>query len=1077
METSTPASPVPVDRRAPSFKRSFATHAWRVYLALGLMVAGSFFVLPSPAVQNVVGTIISLCTAIAVVVGTRLHRPLHARPWYLLAVGVLLACSGDALWTVYENVWHADAPFPSWVDAIYLSSYVMYICGLLQLVRIRTHGRDWSNLIDALIIAVGLGMMAWVFLMVPYVYDPSLSLLERLVSIAYPLLDVVLVAVVARLLLAPGSFPPAYVFLLWGLVYWLVGDAVYGVLTAQGLYYTGIGMETAWWLGSICIAVAALHPSMRTLGEPGPFQRAKLTVWRLLLLAAAALLAPATLVIEAWRGEAIDVPMIAGGSVVLFVLVIARMSGLMRALAGALEHLETLVTRERSLRKAGVALVAATDRAGLYTAAVEGAWALANNHPATRATLTLGTPGNMTVVAAAGAQTHVRVGQQIAPQFFQSALRDALQQKRSVRLDDLDQHQLHQTLGIRSALRSVCITPLLVQDDVRGMLVLASDVDLPHDCQYALEALGIDVALALESMALAEAVHQRQSDARLAALVQYASDVLFVLDSAGTIRYVSASVTRILGYTPGELIDTARPDMVHPDDLALVQRRMAAIVSTNGAVLPLEVRMRHNNGHWVCMETIASNLLAMPHVQGILLTCRDITERKAFQERLTHQAFHDALTNLPNRALFADRLGHALARAVRQQRAVAVLFLDLDRFKTINDSLGHEAGDQLLLAVTERLQACVRLEDTLSRLGGDEFTILLEDIQHVEQATDMAARILMALRDAFCIQGHEVVVSASIGIILSSSEHAEPTDLLRYADIAMYQAKHAGKARYVVFDQNMNAAAVDRLELEHDLRRAIERNEVQVYYQPIVDLATAQIVGLEALARWQHPQRGFIAPVQFIPLAEETGLIVPLGRCILEQACRQAQTWLAQHPQAQAWELSVNLSARQFRLPTLVEDIAHVLAETHLPPACLKLEITESVVMEAAEVAAITLHELKALGVHLAIDDFGTGYSSLSYLKRFPVDTLKIDRAFIAGLGLNPEDTAIVRAVTTLADSLGLSVVAEGVETAHGVAHLQELGCAFAQGYFFAKPLPATEVTPLLEVGTLETSAPSPIMA
>lgn len=1073
-----PASSPSAEQRASSaFRQRVVAHTWHVYLALGLLICGTFFLLPSPAVQNVVGTSVTFGAALALALGVRIHRPLHAYAWSFMAAGLLMAVSGDTVGVIYENVLRVTTPFPSIADVFYLGSYLVFMFGLLQLTRARMHERDWGTLIDALIVAVGAGMVSWVFLMEPYVRAPSLSLVEKLVSIAYPLVDILTLAVAVRLLFTASVRSSAYLFLSLGITCWLVADTAYGILTLQGTYHTGSVVQVGWMCGYTCIALAGLHPAMREVSKSGSFQRSKLTMRRLVLLAGAALLAPAALVLQNLLEQTIDVPVIAGGAVVLFVLVIARMSGLMRALARSLRHVELLNTRERSLRKSGVALVAATDRSGLYNAAVEGTWALTNNDPITCATLALGTPDTMTVVAAAGTHPHVKPGEQIAPHFFQGLLQDALQQKRTLRADGLDANQLSRSVSVRSSLRSVCITPLLVQGDVRGMILLVSDGDLPPDCQYALEALGIDVALALESMALAEAVHQQQSDARLAALVQHASDVLLVLDPGGTMRYVSPSVTRIFGYSPGELTDGIRPDIVHPDDLARIQRNIETIAATAGATCTLEMRVRHNEGHWMYLETIATNLLDTPFVNGILLTCRDITERKGFEAWLTHQAFHDTLTNLPNRALFADRLQHASARAARQQRNVAVLFFDLDRFKTINDSLGHEAGDQLLLAVTKRLQACVRPEDTLARFGGDEFTILVEDITAVRDATSVAERLLAALNDAFCVHGHEVFVSASIGIMVSNNEYTAPADLLRYADIAMYQAKNAGKARYVVFNRTMNAAAVERLELEHDLRRAIERHDIQVYYQPIIDLTTEQVIGLEALARWHHAQRGFIPPTQFIPLAEETGLIVPLGRWVLEQACRQVRRWQEQYGYANALEISVNLSARQFRQPLLVDDIAQILDDTQLPPASLKLEITESVVMEAADTTAMKLHELKALGVQLAIDDFGTGYSSLSYLKRFPVDTLKIDRAFITGLGLDAEDTAIVHAVTRLAQTLGLSVTAEGVETADIVAQLRRLGCEYAQGYFWAKPLPSDEVAALLAAGVVMADAPPIVSA
>jgi diguanylate cyclase (GGDEF)-like protein/PAS domain S-box-containing protein len=441
--------------------------------------------------------------------------------------------------------------------------------------------------------------------------------------------------------------------------------------------------------------------------------------------------------------------------------------------------------------------------------------------------------------------------------------------------------------------------------------------------------------------------------------------------------------------------------------------------------------------------------------EEVLAIVRNNTERKELERQLAHQAFHDALTDLPNRTLFTDRLGHALTRAARRKVSVAVLFLDLDRFKVVNDSLGHDVGDQLLAAVGRLLRDCVRRGDTVARLGGDEFTILLEDVATTADAAHVAERIMAAMQAPFRLAGHEVCVSASIGIALSGGHTAEPEDLLRDADAALYRSKNRGKARYEVFDASMHARALERLQLENDLRHGIEQGDLRVYYQPIVNLGTGRITGVEALARWLHPTHGFIPPGEFIPLAEESSLILPLSRWVLSAACRQAAAWHGRYPDAPAITVAVNLSVRQFQHPALVEEVAGVLRETGLDPRCLSLEITESMMMETAEATNAILRDLKALGVKLAIDDFGTGYSSLGYLKRFPVDTLKIDRTFVAGLGQDPEDTAIVHAVIRLAHTLGLEVTAEGIETAAQADNLRATGCELGQGYHFAKPLPA----------------------
>ena len=430
-------------------------------------------------------------------------------------------------------------------------------------------------------------------------------------------------------------------------------------------------------------------------------------------------------------------------------------------------------------------------------------------------------------------------------------------------------------------------------------------------------------------------------------------------------------------------------------------------------------------------------------------------------DQLARQAFRDSLTSMPNRALFMDRLSHALTRTERRGEQLAVLFLDLDRFKVVNDSLGHSVGDQLLVGVSQRLAACLRPEDTIARLGGDEFAILLEDVKDDRAPTSVADRLTAELQQPFKVEGREVIITVSIGIAMSTAKRMTPEDILRDADLAMYHAKGKGKARYEVFDKSMNAPAQERMDLELDLRNAVTRGEFILHYQPVVELPSGRITEVEALVRWKHPQRGLLFPADFVGLSEETGLIVPLGRWVLHEACRQTRQWQLASPDTNL-AISVNISARQLQQPGLVEEIAAVLRETRLDAAALRLEITETVVMHDAPTTLAKLEALKALGVQLAIDDFGTGYSSLGYLKRFPVDTLKIDRSFVKGIGDDVEDSAIVRAVITVAKSLNLSVTAEGIETAEQLDHLRALGCDHGQGYFFAKPMASDRVPALL---------------
>ena len=457
---------------------------------------------------------------------------------------------------------------------------------------------------------------------------------------------------------------------------------------------------------------------------------------------------------------------------------------------------------------------------------------------------------------------------------------------------------------------------------------------------------------------------------------------------------------------------------------------------------------------------------------GRVWTFSDITDRKRYEAQLAHRAFHDPLTDLPNRTLFLNRVEHALSRLDRRGKALAVLFFDLDRFKTINDTMGHERGDWLLQEIASRLRDSLRPGDTAARFGGDEFTLLLEDLNGLDDAKAVTERLIESITAPLNFEGREIEVTASIGMALSFSKHDRAGDLLRNADIAMYRAKNKGKARYEVFDTQMSAQALERLQLEIELRQAVKWNQLRLAYQPLVDLALDKVIGVEALVRWQHPERGLIGPSDFIPIAEESGMILPIGEWVLREACTQAKKWEVQFPDTPL-KMSVNLSARQFQGGDIVRDVRRVLEETGLDASHLELEITETAVMEDADETIKTLEELKKLGVKLAIDDFGTGYSSLAYLERFPLDALKIDRSFVAQMGkisrrglragaLSPERSVIMQAVQTLGQGLGIPITAEGIETAEQLAQLREMGCAVGQGFLFARPLDASALSKLL---------------
>ena len=540
----------------------------------------------------------------------------------------------------------------------------------------------------------------------------------------------------------------------------------------------------------------------------------------------------------------------------------------------------------------------------------------------------------------------------------------------------------------------------------------------------------------------------REAEYRM--LAENSSDFLARHAPDGTYRYASPASVAITGYAPDELIGTS-PFRLVPDEDRAATTEFARRLTERDEPATVAFRLRCKDGQLRWLETTARAVRDDVGVRELVSVTRDISDRKQAELELSHAALHDSLTGLPNRALFLDRLGLALRRTERRSGSVAVLFCDLDRFKVVNDSLGHDAGDRLLVDVAQRIGAALRPSDTVARFGGDEFTILCEDIAGEIEAATIAQRIVDVFREPFQLEDGEVFLATSLGIAIARGADDRAEDLIRDADAAMYRAKERGKGRYEIFDEAMRADAMARLETESALRRALERAELRLHYQPEIDLGTGEISGFEALLRWEHPVRGLLGPSAFMPLAEETGLIVGIGEWVLREACAEARRW------PEPLTLSVNLSARQLAQQDLVAMVRRALAETGMDPARLCLEITESAVMESGTATTAQLRALKSLGVCLAIDDFGTGFSSLAHLRRFPVDVLKIDGTFVAGLGREPQDASIVAAVISLAHALDLETVAEGVETDEQLEILKELGCDLAQGYLFARPAPPEE--------------------
>ncbi|MGH9223455.1 MAG: EAL domain-containing protein [Acidimicrobiales bacterium] len=594
-------------------------------------------------------------------------------------------------------------------------------------------------------------------------------------------------------------------------------------------------------------------------------------------------------------------------------------------------------------------------------------------------------------------------------------------------------------------LRSVLCAPIYVE----GRPVACLSV-VHHQIGDLFSEDEVRMAGYITALAGAALEHVAGTEARFRSLAQNSSDVITIVDRHGVTTYQSSSVRRVFGYDAEEHLGRPFVDWVHPEDaptlLSVIEE-----AATGRPVRPLvECRLRHRDGSWRYVETALNNLHGDPSVRGLVLNSRDVGERRALEDALRDRALHDDLTGLANRGLFTDRIEHCLAR--RSSAEGAVIFLDLDDFKGINDSMGHAAGDQLLKGVARRLMTCVRPQDTVARLGGDEFAILLEGADEA-QGRRVAERVLAAMAPAFDLGGHQVHARTSVGLAASGTGGgADAGELLSRADAAMYVAKARGKGRYEVFEPSMQQKALERVTIKTDLQWAVQCDEMEAFYQPVVALRTGDVVGFEAVLRWRHPVRGLLSPAEFIEVAEESGLIVPIGAWTIRQACREGRRLQRAHPQRAPFGMSVNVSTRQLQHPGLLQEVEIALAESEFDPRLLTLEITESATVEDTEAAIFKLQQLKALGLRVAIDDFGTGYSSLSYLRRFPVDQLKIDRSFVAGLGKDDQDTAIVTSVISLAHALGLEAVAEGVETLEQLEHLTALGCDLAQGFNWRRP-------------------------
>jgi diguanylate cyclase (GGDEF)-like protein/PAS domain S-box-containing protein len=967
------------------------------------LLTAAFYAFPSW--HMVIWGAIGVTSAAAVAVGLRRNRPRRRLPWVLICVAILAFVAGDTTYNVLTDVLGAADPFPSVADVLYLALFPLLATGLLSLARSGAPNRDRASLLDTLILTSGVGLLSWIFLISPYVENPDLTSLEKAVSIAYPLGDVLIVATVVRLLTTVRR-SAATILLGVGAVGLLVADVLYGLAQLGGTWQVGGPVDLGWIAFYAGWGAAALHPSMARLTEPRLLRGGEISMRRLVLLGLSSLIAPVVLLLEAARGAVPDARVIGWLSALMFLLVLSRLAGVVGSHRAA-------VARERGLREAGAALVSATEPAAIVGAVRT---AVARLLPKDR-------PHAVVLAFDDPSSSGTRLGPtaSLPPEIA----------------------------GQLGGFELMLSCPLPVGAHGRGgTLYVAAAPAALVPLQGPVEVLVGQAALAVERIALSEEIARRNTEEYFRTLVHNTADVILILNDDNRIRYASPSAATVFGREA--LTGVPLYDLVDPDDRELAGKVLDQVrVCEHGGADWTGVRV---DGRPVQLEVSGRDLRQDPTVRGLVITLRDVTERRRLEDELRHQAFHDSLTGLANRVLFAERVQHASTRGERTGAIVGVLFIDLDDFKVVNDTLGHQVGDELLVAVGRRLVGALRPHDTAARLGGDEFAALIEDARDAADVEQVAERIVFALAEPFLIGDNVVNGVASIGVA-TTADAADAKDLLRQADLALYVAKGAGKGRWRRYQAVLHTAVLQRMQLRAALDQAVAEGAFTLQYQPIVDLSTGGTAGFEALVRWNHPTRGLVGPDEFIEVAEESGLIVPIGNWVLETVVAAAARWHGRRPGDEPPYFSINVSARQFRTPGFADKVKRELEKAGLPPRCLMLEITESLLLRDDEQVWADLSALRDIGVRVAIDDFGTGYSSLSYLRQVPIDVVKIDRSFIGSMSSSEQQRALVDGIVRLAHTLGLQVVAEGIERSTDRDALSDIGCPLGQGYLFSGPL------------------------
>jgi diguanylate cyclase (GGDEF)-like protein/PAS domain S-box-containing protein len=1024
------------------------------YVSLWTALVLAYYALPGLRTET--WGLLGLTGVIAIVAGVLIHRPARRVSWLLLATANTSFVAGEVSFLVASQILHRPLPFPSYADVLYLATYPLYAIGLSIFIWARTPNGDRRSVIDALTLTVGLALISWMYLILPYVHNPQLSWLQKTVAIAYPLGDVLVLAMLARLL-APGTGrSPAILLLTLGSIAMLISDTWYGVLVLYSSFHNGTVIDLGWAVFYGAWGAAALHPTMTGATEPVSQQQSQASPGRLVVLMLASLIAPAVLFVQSLRHRNYDDIVISVFSAVLFLLVISRLWDV------AASHRRAL-SRERTVRVAGASLAAAATVDEAAAAMRSAAADLLGSSGPHHALLLVRDDGHFQPVAAVVQADDDRCELARLTESWLPGLAGAEPVFRP-------KAELDPGAGtLLSWADGVLLCPLTLPDRPAGdpligvLAVFGADRALTS-LSATFEILAHEAALAVERIVLSQEVIRQRSEAYFRTLVQDTSDVILIIADDGLVRYATPSAASMFGDVP--TVGAHLWDLGGNGDRDRALRAIARLRRYAGNRSYTEDwQIIRRDGGQVQVQARCSDLRQDDTVSGLVLTLRDVTEQRQLEAELKHRAFHDALTGLPNRLLFQDRAANALARAKREHTMTGVLFVDLDDFKVTNDTMGHSVGDELLTAAGARLSEVVRESDTAARLGGDEFALLVEHLADSAAVEAFAERVVGVFSEPFDLASGSVITTATVGVA-TTEDSADVDELLRHADLALYAAKSAGKRQWRRYAPVLSAGMIRRREVQAALEEAVNTAAFTLVYQPIVALTTGGIAGFEALVRWPHEQWGMMQPDQFIELAEETGHIVPLGSWVLGQAASEIVQWRRRIPAQAPLYASVNVSARQFRDPGFVDGVRRVLAQTGLAPASLMLELTESVLLRRDdERLHADLAELKSIGVKLAIDDFGTGYSSLSYLRELPIDVLKIDKSFVDGIAVSDQRLALIEGIIGIARTLNLDVIAEGIETEVQRDLLVSMGCQYGQGYLLAMPVSADQAESLVRIG------------